>query len=144
MPRCLLLGAFPHSGQAGVRDKACATALATCCALGSTRNNLARRVLLWANKGGRGGCPARAHARHRQDDKQLRLSVQSQSADHSTAGPARPRRTRRDYQAVSSADAIWASGHGLQRVLGAASGPAPRFQAQLLEDEAVFPVTLSE
>lgn len=100
-------GRLPPSGQAGVCDKACVTALATCRALGSTRNHLARRASPGSTKEaglheGVGGRSARPTADTGDSP------VQNQCADHSTPAE-RTLRGRRDYQPVISADAIWAA-----------------------------------
>lgn len=76
-------GRLPPSGQAGVCDKACVTALATCRALGSTRNHLARRASPGSTKEaglqeGVGGRSARPTADTGDSP------VQNQCADHST------------------------------------------------------------
>lgn len=100
-------GRLPPSGQAGVCDKACVTALATCRALGSTRNHLARRASPGSTKEaglheGVGGRSARPTADTGDSP------VQNQCADHSTPAE-RTLRGRRDYQPVISTDAIWAA-----------------------------------
>lgn len=122
LPRCLLLGAFPPSGQAGVCDKACVTALATCRALGSTRNNLARRALPWVNKGGwaprgRRWTLSTSPRQTLADDEPLRFtgSKPVRCPQHTRADLTL--RDKDDYQAVISANAIWAAllPWGLQR-----------------------------